>query len=336
MSVLGWLTLKAVRGLGERSIKKLYLNLGSAEDILDVDLTTLEELVGKERAKSIKSRNLSFEPEKVLRTLEEQSIGCITLEHKDYPKSLFEIEDPPPVLFVLGELKNMPFIGVVGTRNPHEYSLEYTRELVKNIVGAGYGVVSGGARGIDFTAHSSCVSSGGYTVCVLGMGISHVPSKLRETVLRSGCLVSEFLPDEHPDKFRFPRRNRIISGLSQSVVVIEAGEKSGALITAGFAKMQSRRVYVHVGYGKSERWRGCVNLINREGAKFIMKPEEIKDIHTPHKPTDDPLLFLLTEPKTVDELVQLSGLSQTEILVRLTAYEMEGRVRKMGGRFFLA
>ncbi len=334
MSLYEWLLLKSIKDLGNKSIKKLFVHFKSAKAILEADLPSLEEIVGKAKAQNIKLRNSSFKPELVIKLLEKENVKALTLEDKDYPKKLLDIEDPPPVIFVLGHLKNTPLMGVVGTRKPHQYSIEFTKDLVKNIVEAGYGVVSGGARGIDFTAHYACVSHGGYTVCILGMGIKFIPPYLRDTILKSGAFLSEFLPNESPEKYNFPVRNRLISALSQCVFVVEAGENSGALITAEYAYTQGIPVRVHVGYGKSERWRGCVNLLNEGKAKFIMKPEEIKNQYKTVSKSDDPILNLLVTPRDLDEIMSLTGMSFEEALMKLTNYEMEGLVQKVGNRYF--
>ena len=333
MSLLSWLTLKAIRGLGERSIKKLYLSFRDPDRILDADLETLESIVGRERAKSIKQRNLSFDPEKVVSTIEKEGINYVLLGEENYPKSLLEIEDPPPVLFFIGDFKNKELIGIVGTRRPHNYSIDYTRELVENILNINYGVVSGGAKGIDWVAHSTCTSIGGYTVCVLGMGILRAPRELKDMVLKSGCLVSEFLPDEHAERFSFPRRNRIISGLSKALFVIEAGKNSGALITADYAYKQGRPVRVHIGFGKSERWRGCVDLINWEKAKFIMQPQEVKTYFSPSQEIDDSFLSFLSTPTSFDKIQEYTKLSTEDLLIKLTQYEMEGKIQRVGNLY---
>ncbi len=334
MSLHEWLLLKSIKDLGNKSIKKLFVHFKSAKAILEADISSLEEIVGKIKAQNIKLRKLSFDPDKVIKLLEKEDVKALTLEDKDYPKKLLDIEDPPPVIFVLGQLKNTPLMGVVGTRKPHQYSIEFTKDLVKNIVEIGYGVVSGGAKGIDFAAHSACVSQGGYTVCILGMGTKFIPPYLKDAVLKSGVFLSEFLPNESPERFSFPMRNRLISALSQCVFVVEAPENSGALITAEYAYTQGIPVRVHIGYGKSDRWRGCVNLLNEGKAKFIMKPEEIKNEYKTVPKSDDPILSLLVTPKDLDEIMSLTGMTLEKALMTLTSYEMEGLIQRVGNRYF--
>lgn len=334
MSLYNWLLLKSVKDLGNKSIKKLYLHFKNINAIMGADAASLEEIIGKTKAQNIVSRRLTFDPDKVIKFLEREGIKALTFEDREYPQRLLEIEDPPPVVFTLGSLQNTPLMGVVGTRNPHQYSVEYTKELTKNIVETGYGVVSGGAKGIDSVAHSACVMYGGYTLCVLGVGIKFIPSRLREIVLKSGAFISEFLPDEQPEKFNFPMRNRLISALSYCLFVVEAGESSGALITADYACKQGVPVKVHVGYGKSDRWRGCVLLLNKGKAKFIMKPEEVKEEYKAITKVEDPILNLLLTPKAFDEILNITGMKLEDALTTLTRYEMEGLIGRIGNKYF--
>ena len=235
-----WLLLKAIRGLGEVSIKRLWLAFGSAEDILSASYEDLREMLGEERARAIKRRELSFEPEEVIRLVEREGIGWVCLEDEAYPTSLKEIEDPPPVLFYRGEIRQVPMIGIVGTRKPDSQSLGFIKSLVREVVSKGYGVCSGGAIGCDFYSHKECLALGGYTVCLLGMGILKIPAYLSKLQNGNMLFLSEFLPEASPEEYTFPRRNRLISGLSKALVVAEAGQKSGSLITAQYAIKQKK------------------------------------------------------------------------------------------------
>ncbi|WP_333785144.1 DNA-processing protein DprA [Thermocrinis sp.] len=329
-NVFYWLTLRAISGLGERSIKKLYQHYKDPKLILEADQAELEELVGKVKASRIKEKNLSFDPEQVIKVLQKEGIGCITLSDEDYFPKLREIEDPPPVLFYQGELKQRVFFGVVGTRKPDGYSVRYLRDLVNLLVSKGYAIASGGAMGIDFLSHKFCVEGGGYTVCFLGFGILQAQESLKRVVLSSGAVVSEFLPWESAEKHTFPRRNRLISGVSEGVFVVEAGENSGALITAYYAKEQGRQVYVHVGYGSSERWEGCIKLVNEGVAKLVgrLQKFELKD-----EKSEDPILILLNTPKTLSELSQILGIEERELSKRLGLYIAEGLVSCTGAYY---
>ncbi|NAZ23449.1 MAG: DNA-protecting protein DprA, partial [Thermocrinis sp.] len=231
-SLYWWLALKSVAGLGERSIKKLYQNFKDPRLVFEADRLELKALLGDAKAQAITEKKFSFEPEEVIKVVEREGINWVCLSDPQYPVRLKEIEDPPPVLFYRGELKAVSSFGVVGTRNPDSYSIRYTKELVGFLVGKGYAIASGGAKGIDAYAHKFCIEAGGYTLCLLGMGILDVPQRMQDFILKNGVLLSELLPWEKADKHTFPRRNRLISGISEGVFVVEAGENSGALITA--------------------------------------------------------------------------------------------------------
>ena len=322
-----WLTLRAISGLGEKSIKKLYQYYKDPQLILNAKEGELSLLVGPSKAKAIKEKNLSFDPEEVLKVVEKEGIKWVTLEDEDYPLRLREIEDPPPVLFYRGQLKQVSYFGVVGTRNPEAYSIRYLKNLVKFLVEKGYAIASGGARGIDILSHRFCIESGSYTVCLLGMGLLQMPEGIQKIILPNGCVLSELLPWEKADRHTFPRRNRLISGISDGVFVVEAGENSGALITAYYAKEQGRPVYVHVGYGASERWEGCIQLVNEGMAKLIGRLEKFE---VGEKKTEDPILLALGAPKTLTELAQLLQMEEKQLSKKLTIYEMEGLIYRSG------
>lgn len=328
-----WLLLKAIRGLGEVSIKRLWLAFGSAEDILSASYEDLREMLGEERARAIKRRELSFEPEEVIRLVEREGIGWVCLEDEAYPTSLKEIEDPPPVLFYRGEIRQVSMIGIVGTRKPDSQSLGFIKSLVREVVSKGYGVCSGGAIGCDFYSHKECLALGGYTVCLLGMGILKIPAYLSKLQNGNMLFLSEFLPEASPEEYTFPRRNRLISGLSKALVVAEAGQKSGSLITAQYAIKQKKPLWVYVGNALSQRWLGCINLVNEGKAKVLYSPtllfQELPSSHS----LKDPLLDLLTTPKTFDELLEITRLSHQELTIRLTQLELEGKVLRNGSYY---
>ncbi|MCS6958162.1 MAG: DNA-processing protein DprA [Aquificaceae bacterium] len=327
-----WLFLKAIRGLGEVSIKKLFLDFGSAKNILSATYEDCRRIIGEERAKALFKKDLSFDPEAVIKTLEIENIGWLTLEDENYPIALKEIDDPPPVLFFLGNLEHTPLIGIVGTRRPDVQSLNFIRSLVTEVVNVGYGVCSGGAVGCDFQSHRECLLQNGYTVCVLGMGLLKTPTyiqKLRGRLL----LLSELLPEASPEEYTFPRRNRLISGLSRALVVAEAGERSGALITAEYAVKQGRPLWVYVGNASSQRWLGCIKLVNEGKAKILYSPALLFERLPPAHSHKEPLLELLSTPKTFDQLLQLTNMDPSELNLKLLQLEMEGKLIRQGNYY---
>ncbi len=328
-----WLLLKAIRGLGEVSIKRLWINFSSVGDILSASYEDLKEVVGEERARAIKKKDLSFDPEEVIRLVEREGIGWVCLEDENYPPSLKDIEDPPPVLFYGGKIRQVPMIGIVGTRRPDGQSLGFIKGLVKEVVSRGYGVCSGGAMGCDFYSHKECLDLGGYTVCFLGMGILKIPPYLSRLQSENMLFLSEFLPEAEPEEYTFPRRNRLISGISKALVIAEAGQKSGALITAQYAIRQKRTLWVFIGNALSQRWLGCINLVNEGKAKVLYNPALLFQDLPSSESLKDPLLDLLTTPKTFDELLEITRLPPSELTMKLLQLEMEGRILRNGPHF---
>jgi len=172
-----WLLLSNVKGLGNKTLKILFKTFGSSEGILNADKSELIKVMGKTKAQALLTREGVDEKEvrKTLRIIEREGIEFTTLESENYPEKLKGIEDPPPVVFYRGELKDIPLAGIVGTRKPTGYTLGLTKSTASKIVKAGMGVVSGGAKGVDWLAHEGAIESGGFTVCILGYGILKTP-----------------------------------------------------------------------------------------------------------------------------------------------------------------
>ncbi|MDW8033160.1 MAG: DNA-processing protein DprA [Aquificaceae bacterium] len=325
-----WLLLKAIKGLGEVSIKKLWLRFGSADRILSASYEECKDLIGEERAKALVRKSLSSDPERVLKMVEKEGIGWLTLEEEDYPPLLKEIEDPPPVLFFRGKLKSIPMVGIVGTRKPDIQSLNFIKVLVQEVVKKGYGVCSGGAIGCDFQSHRESLNFGGYTICVLGMGVLRIPHYLQKLQGDNLLFLSELSPEAPAEEHTFPRRNRLISGLSRALVVAEAGERSGALITAGYATKQKKPLWVYVGNASSQRWLGCIKLVNDGKARILYSPSLLFEELPTAQTSGDPLLELLSTPKSFDQLLEIVGLDPSELTLRLLQLEMEGKINRQG------
>ena len=224
-------------------------------------------------------------------------------------------------------------IGIVGTRKPDSQSLGFIKSLVREVVSKGYGVCSGGAIGCDFYSHKECLALGGYTVCLLGMGILKIPAYLSKLQNGNMLFLSEILQEASPEEYTFPRRNRLISGLSKALVVAEAGQKSGSLITAQYAIKQKKPLWVYVGNALSQRWLGCINLVNEGKAKVLYSPTLLFQELPSSDSLKDPLLDLLTTPKTFDELLEITRLSHQELTMRLTQLELEGKVLRNGSYY---
>ena len=295
--------------------------------------------------------------------IERAARGGITLvpwsDHA-YPAALTAIADPPPVLWVRGRVEALsrPGVAIVGSRAGSSYALSVAERLAVDLAATGLVVVSGLARGVDSAAHRGALSGGGATVAILGSGVDVLYPRehagLARDIERDGAVVSELVPGTPPQAQFFPRRNRIISGLSRAVVVIEAGEKSGSLITARCALEQGRDVLAVPGNVLSGRNRGAHALL-RDGARIVESAEDVLEElgmavtagaagkagraarAGGENSAPDPILDALAvgEPSDLDEIAERSGLSPSRLLPRLFELELQGRVTRMGGGRFM-
>ena len=282
-----------------------------------------------------------------------EEIQKINIKDKEYPKLLKEIPDPLQILYVKGEfLSNELCFGVVGTRRFSSYGKEVALEIAGDLAEAGITIVSGLAPGIDTFSHQAAVERGGRTIAVLGTGIdekSIYPQsnvKLARKIVESGgCLISEYPPGTPGFKTNFPQRNRIISGLSLGILVVEAKQKSGALITANYAFGQKRKVFAVPGPIFSSNSRGPHILIKR-GAKLVENAEDIlRDLNLLRKTgqrelkgetqEEDFILNALKEGALdVDKIIQKTKFSPKTVNSLLSILEVKGKIRNLGGGIF--
>jgi DNA processing protein len=288
------------------------------------------------------------------------SIAPIPWSAPSYPVALTTIVDPPPVLWTRGRLDALsaPAVAIVGSRAASPYGLAVAGQLAADLAARGLIIVSGLARGVDSAAHRGALSAGGATVAVLGSGVDVVyppeHASLAGEIDASGAVISELVPGTRPQQWFFPLRNRIISGLSRAVVVIEASEKSGSLITARCALDQGRDVLAVPGNILTGRNRGAHALL-RDGAKIVESADDILDElglatpsggaggtasaarGTPAGTLVDPLLgsLLPGEASDLDEIAERSGLDTPRLLPRLFELELQGFVRRVGGGRFV-
>jgi DNA processing protein len=271
-----------------------------------------------------------------------------------YPVALATIVDPPPVLWVLGSVAafQAPAVAIVGARAASPYGLSVAEQLAADLAARGLAIISGLARGVDSAAHRGALSAGGVTIGIMGSGVDvmyppeHAP--LAREMQQRGAVASELVPGTPPLPYLFPLRNRIISGLSRAVVVIEAGEKSGSLITARCALEQGRDVLAVPGNVLSGRSRGAHALL-RDGAKIVESADDILEelgMTLAVRPRagdegscapQDPILACLTpgEPSDLDAIAERSGLTTARLLPRLFELELQGAVARIGGGRFV-
>ena len=284
-----WLAWSQIAGIGPISIRRLQKHFGTLEEAWEAEAADLVQVdgVGLVTIEGIVVARRSINPATLLQEHEEKNPDFWTPADADYPRLLLEIPDPPPVLYYRGRVSRSeiqgltPSIAIVGTRSPSEYGRRWTRRLTATLVQTGYTIVSGLADGIDTEAHRSCVEEQGRTIAVLGTGVNVVypwsNQALYEQLLQDGLVVSEYPADTKPDRAHFPRRNRIIAGLSRATIVIEAPQKSGALITAYLANDYGRDVYALPGSLDNPKSIGCLALLNR-GAHVILGEDHLLEM----------------------------------------------------------
>ena len=288
-------------------------------------------------------------------------VTVITPDESDYPARLRDLPDPPPAVWCrgTGSSHNAPTIAIVGSRRPTPYGEQMAERFSRELATAGATIVSGLARGIDGIAHRAALAAGGQTIAVLGCGIDRAypaeHSALQEAVSRQGLVVTEFPLGSPPKPYHFPQRNRLISALSVGVIVVEAGERSGSLITARLALDQGREVFAVPGLLGSAASIGTNRLI-KSGATLVEHAGEILDAVAPQlerrpRPTglvdagsapepltgDEGLLAqqLSHEPRHMDELSVRSGRPVQHIAALLLALELKGAVRHLPGNFYV-
>jgi DNA processing protein len=318
------------------------------------------EGIGEKTAGEILKFDLEASVEREFRLAGKLGARILTLESPEYPPLLKSIYDPPPVIYCQGSSpEGFPAaLAVVGTRVPTSYGRLAAERLCADLAARGVAVVSGMARGIDTISHKSAMRAGGKTIAVMGCGLAHTypPENvgLRGQIAERGALISEFPISTKPDKNNFPARNRVISGLSLGTLVIEAGEKSGALITAQFALDQGREVFALPGSIYSPKSRGT-NALIKSGAKLVDGPEAIIEeldmgIQSLLK-TEAPrivdmgglsekeqylLACLSLEEKHIDTIIESSRLSPADVSATLIQLELKGLVSQREGKMFVS
>ncbi|MBN1314978.1 MAG: DNA-processing protein DprA [Anaerolineales bacterium] len=351
-----WVGLNLVRGIGPAKFRALLDYFGSAQNAWQAELSELSQ-VGLDRRTldSFVQTRSNLNPQQDVEKTLLDNISIHTWDDDDYPRYLKEIPDPPPVLYVKGDLQTRDewSVAVVGTRRATSYGKHVTRQLVQELVRNGATIVSGLARGIDSIAHQAALDAGGRTLAVLGSGIRKIyppeHRRLAERVAESGAIISDFSPDTPPEAGNFPRRNRIISGLSLGVLVIEAGNKSGALITANYALDQGRDVFAVPGNISSRMSYGTNRLI-QQGAKMVISASDILEelnmtmvaeqvatqLSLPASHEEAQLLKLLSDaPCHVDELSRHAAMPVSMVTSTLTMMELKGMVRQVESMSFV-
>ena len=289
--------------------------------------------------------------------LEQKNNCVITFNDTNYPSQLKEIADPPPVLFVRGnpDLLSLPQIAIVGSRNPSSLGEETAFNFAKTLSHYGFVITSGLALGIDAASHRGALNAKGYTIAVAGTGLDRVyPARHKELateIVNTGVMISEFPPGTTAKANHFPRRNRIISGLCQGLLVVEAAKQSGSLITARMALEQNREVFAIPGSIHNPLARGC-NALIREGAKLVETTQDILEELNQYYQQDEKLLpftmqstldleqqtllnRVMFSPTSIDNLVENTGESVEVISSMLLILELQGYLEATAGGCYM-
>jgi DNA processing protein len=361
--LLPLLRLNLVSGLGPRLYSLLLARFGSPEGILAASGSELLEVdgVGPKLSSAIVLARNSDEAERELAACREQGIELLVRGTAPYPNMLSEICDAPPVLYCRGELRAADelAVAIVGSRQCTLYGRQQAERFASTLARAGIVIVSGLARGIDAAAHRGALSARGRTIAVSATGLNALyPSEhaeLADEIVRHGAIVSESPLDRGPSRGIFPQRNRIISGMSLGVIIIEANRKSGALHTARHANEQGREVFALPGRVDCLASQGCLDLI-RDGVTLLRSPDDVLEalgplmqpiqradgdvVHVPRElnlsDQERTILNLVTsDPLHVDQVLAGAGLETSRVLATLTILEMKRLVRRQPGGYLV-
>ncbi|MBU7008253.1 DNA-processing protein DprA [Phosphitispora fastidiosa] len=359
-----YVLLSMVEGLGPRRLAALIEFMGSAEKVWYGSEAALRSIPGipAKVISSLLDRRRELKPEAETQKLADSGIGVISIEEPEYPLLLKNIFDPPKILYFKGKksILNKEMFAIVGARKATHYGLTAARAIAGELSHAGLGIVSGMARGIDTAAHRGALDSGGITIAVLGCGVDVVYPRenrnIMEEIIQKGAVISEFPPGTSPVAGNFPQRNRLISGLSCGVLVIEAAEKSGSLITVDFALEQGREVFAVPGQVTNRMNRGCHRLI-RQGACLVENAGDILEELGLAVPDQGVLpgrelcgvsgnIYLTDEEKRVyniisddpissETIICSTGIRPSEVMSMLLVMELKGLVRQLPGQRYV-
>lgn len=353
------LALGSLGKIGPVKIKIMLAQADEPRDILAWDRQRLAAIpgIGEELASRIQD-HLDLEyGRRLVAWADKQQFGITTLADPDYPRPLRDLYDPPPFLFYKGTLAEADnrAVAIVGSRSASDYGRTIAFRVAGELARNGVTIVSGMAIGVDAASHNGALENGGRTIAVLGSGIDIVYPRANRSLYRRisehGAVISEFLPGIEPNPGHFPRRNRLIAGLSQAVVVVEAGEKSGALVTADLALTQNKKLFAVPGNLSSRLSQGTNELL-KSGAHILTSVQDIFSIlpllqndYIPPKnrPVDDltegeTLIFgrLSDSPKQLDTLVRECRLSVSDVTAYLLSLELRGLIKQLSGKRFIA
>lgn len=360
--LLDYLQLVLTHGVGSTLLDRLLERFGTASAVLSASPNELAEIegVGVALIRNLRGGQFRDTAARTIETCRMRGVEILTPGEQRFPRLLREIPDPPSVLFIRGrfEARDALSVAIVGTRTASQYGRTQAERFARSLSRAGLTIVSGLARGIDAAAHDGAlnVETGGRTIAVLSSGVVEIfppqHEELADRIAQNGVLISEMPPGTKPKKGMFPRRNRLISGLSLATIVIEASERSGSLITARTAGEQGRDVFALPGLVSSPNARGSNKLI-RDGAILVQDPEDVieslgplvENVQvSPEETVMHPAELILNdqekavlqaiaaEPTSIDRVVACSGLPISRVLSTLSVLEMRHLIRRISGQ----
>ena len=352
-----WIGFNLVKGIGAVRFKALLDYFGDARTAWQASPQALQAAgLSPKLVENLLKIRSQVSLELVWERMQTQGINILTWEDENYPRRLKDIDQPPPVLYLRGDLTpgDEWAVAIVGTRRITSYGRQVTEEVASTLARNGVTVVSGLARGVDAVAHQAALNAGGRTLAVLGNGVDRIyppeNRRLAEQIISQGALISDYPLGTPPAGTNFPPRNRIISGLALAVVVVEAGLDSGALITSTFAVEQGRDVFAVPGSILAHQSKGTNRLI-QDGAHPLLDPQEILEVLnltmvTEHRsarlvlPTDSTeaqlLQILSSEPLHVDDIHAKTDMPIEKVSATLAMMELKGMVRQVGGMHYVA
>jgi len=351
-SLAPWLRLTLVPGIGGETQRRLLQSFGLPEAVFAAGMKALTDVVGAAQAERLLAFDGTAGIEAATIWAEAPGNRILTLADADYPQALLECADPPTLIYVKGSapLLNGKSLAIVGSRNPTPQGEANASAFAAELAAAGLSIVSGLALGIDAAAHRGAMKAGGHTIAVIGTGADRIyPARNRElahAICEHGAILSEFPLGTPPLPGNFPRRNRLIAGLSRGCLVVEAAARSGSLITARLAADFGREVFAIPGSIHSPLSKGCHQLI-RQGAKLVESAQDVLEelgwasatasalpAASAAQGTDALLMALGHDPCTIDVLAARAGLTPDALLAMLLQLELEGHVASLpGGRY---
>ena len=352
-----WIGFSAFPGIGPKRFNLLKQYFGSARKAWQASHGALLKAgLPQKLVNNFESFRKKFEPKSIFRQLEKSAIRVLTIKDDDYPSNLKKLENAPFVIYLKGKLKPQDelALAVVGTRKMTSYGREVTESLVTDLVAAGLTIISGMAYGVDILAHNTALEVGGRTIGVWAGGLDSVDPGFRKNLVekilktKQGAIISEFPLGLNPSRGTFPARNRLISGLALGVLVTEAAQDSGSLITAEHARKQGRKVFAIPGPITSQLTAGTAKLL-QSGAKLVYHVKDILDeidlterwqkikakMVLPESQEEAEILKILeNETKHLDQIVRESGLATSQVMSLVSMMEIRGKIKNLGGMVY--